>query len=126
MGWDDHAEDVVMSRRVYLLGVGLALVALALAFTEWALRPRPGVTEANVRRIRPGMTLTEVTRIFGKLPDEREVLWHGRPLLTYAWYGDLGDAIVTFRKDGRVGQADWSGDQSEPSPLARLRAWLGW
>ena len=28
-----------MPRRVYLLGVGLALVALALAVTDWALRP---------------------------------------------------------------------------------------
>ena len=38
-----------MSRRVYLLGLGVALVALALAFTDWALSLRPRVTEANVR-----------------------------------------------------------------------------
>ena len=37
-----------MSRWVYRLGLGLALVALALAFTDWALGLRPGVTEANV------------------------------------------------------------------------------
>ena len=36
-----------MSRRVYLLGVGLALVALGLALTDWALSLQPGVTEAN-------------------------------------------------------------------------------
>ena len=36
-----------MSRRIYLLGVGLALVALALAFTDWALSFQPGVTEAG-------------------------------------------------------------------------------
>ena len=37
-----------MPRRVYLLGVGLALVALALVITDWALTPpfEPGVTEA--------------------------------------------------------------------------------
>ena len=34
-----------MPRRVYLLGVGLALVALALAVTDWALSLQPGVTE---------------------------------------------------------------------------------
>src|SRR5262245_41196658 len=38
-----------MPRRVYLLGVGLALVALALAFTDWALSLRPGVTESGPR-----------------------------------------------------------------------------
>ena len=36
-----------MPRRVYLLGVGLALVALALAFTDWALSLRPGVAAAH-------------------------------------------------------------------------------
>ena len=45
-----------MSRRVYLLDMGLALVALALAVTDWALSLRPGVTEAHARRIRVGMT----------------------------------------------------------------------
>ena len=54
-----------MSRRVYLLGVGLALVALALAFTDWALSLRPGVTEVNVRRVKPGMTLAEVEAVLG-------------------------------------------------------------
>ena len=61
-----------MSRRVYLLGVGLALVALALAFTDWALSLQPGVTEANARRIREGVTLAEVEGIFGRSPDRRE------------------------------------------------------
>jgi hypothetical protein len=52
-----------MSRRVYLLGVGLAL---ALAVTNWALSLQPGVTEANCRRIRPGMTLAEVETLLGE------------------------------------------------------------
>jgi hypothetical protein len=37
---------------------GVALVALALLLTDRLLW-RPGLTEANVRRIRPGMTLAE-------------------------------------------------------------------
>jgi hypothetical protein len=57
-----------MGRRVYLLGVGLALVALALALTDWAVGPRPGVTEANLRRLKPGMTLAEVQAVFGGRP----------------------------------------------------------
>src|SRR5262249_15159236 len=54
-----------MSRRVYLLGVGLALVALAFTTTDVLLRQRPGVNEANVLRIRPGMTLAEVGTLLG-------------------------------------------------------------
>ena len=54
-----------MSGRVYLLGVGVALVALALAFTDRALSLQPGVTEANAKRIRLGMTLQEVEALLG-------------------------------------------------------------
>jgi hypothetical protein len=35
--------------------VGLALVALALAVTEWALTLQTRVTQAKLKRIRPGM-----------------------------------------------------------------------
>jgi hypothetical protein len=54
-----------MPRRVYLLGVGLVLVALALAFTDWALSLRPGATEANLKRIQPGMTLEQAEAFLG-------------------------------------------------------------
>jgi hypothetical protein len=54
-----------MPRRVYLLGLGLALVPLALAFTVSVLSLQPGVTEANARRILPGMRLAEVEAILG-------------------------------------------------------------
>src|SRR5262245_29315472 len=61
-----------MSRRVYRLGLGLGLVALTLAFTDWALGLRPGVTEANVRRLRVGMTLEEVEALLGgRAPKDR-------------------------------------------------------
>jgi hypothetical protein len=42
-----------MPRRVYLLGLGLALVALAFALTD-ALPSEPGGTAASVRHIRLG------------------------------------------------------------------------
>jgi hypothetical protein len=115
-----------MSRRVYLLGVGLALVALALAFTDWALSLRPGVTESNVRRIRPGMTLEQVESILGSHPSERIDRWRGGTPDACAWYGAGGYVIVDFRKDGGVRRADWHADELELSLLARLRAWLGW
>jgi hypothetical protein len=119
-----------MSRRVYLLGVGLALVALALAVTDWALSLRPGVTEANVRRIRVGMTLAEVEGILGG---------PGRPLppsrpfcAPYKWSGDAGLATVVMGMEGdesrlRVAFAYWLQSAGAPAnPFARLRAWLGW
>jgi hypothetical protein len=53
-----------MPRTVFLLGVALFLVALAFLATDASLW-RPGVTEANMRRIRPGMTVTQAEAILG-------------------------------------------------------------
>ena len=127
-----------MSRRVYLLGVVIALLALGLAFTELALSFQAGVTEANVRRIRAGMTLTEVEAILGG-PGElwtttfdttidqhnvvitRDRLWsqRGGPMKAYVWF-DRSDLVV---------KAELALDRfapAKPSLLTRLRAWLGW
>ncbi|MCI0457274.1 MAG: hypothetical protein L0Z62_09875 [Gemmataceae bacterium] len=54
-----------MSRQVYLLGVGLILVAVVFLITDYVLGPRPGVTVANFRRIQVGMTFEEVTDRLG-------------------------------------------------------------
>jgi hypothetical protein len=42
----------------------LVLVVVALLLTDWLLW-EPGLTEDNVRRIRPGMTLAEVEALLG-------------------------------------------------------------
>jgi hypothetical protein len=55
-----------MAGWVYLLGVGPALVSLAFTATEAAPGPRPGVMEENVKRIRKGMTLSEVEATVAK------------------------------------------------------------
>ena len=115
-----------MSRRVYLLGVGLALVALGLAFAHWLLPPT--VTPALVKRVRPGMTVREVEALFGRPagPLRFNVL---------QWDGPDGAALVFLDPDSRVCAAEfvrWGlGDddvapQSPPGLFARLRAWLGW
>jgi hypothetical protein len=115
-----------MSRRVFLLGLGIVLVAVGLAFTDWALSLRPGVTEANVKRVRPGMTQAEVEGILG-----------GKGLLSYApgasgsrasvylWRESDRGAFVVFGPDGAVTSAGFERD-SVQNPLARLRSWLGW
>src|SRR5262249_9187792 len=54
----------VMSKQTYLLGVSIGLVAIAFVVT-CELVWRPGITEANARRIRLGMTRGEVEAILG-------------------------------------------------------------
>jgi hypothetical protein len=119
-----------MPRRVYLLGVGLALVALAFVLTD-ALLWRPGVTEANAKRIREGMTLAEVEAITGRPADFRcPPTQFGRPIGYGEWDGEGGTIVVDFDEDGCALYARWrvarGGAVSRPDFLARLRAWLGW
>jgi hypothetical protein len=127
-----------MPRLVYLSGVGLALVALALLLTD-ALLWRPGVTEANVKRIRAGMTLEEVRALFG---DEPEIGLGPDAAKSCRWWGAEGAAWVHFDENQLVTSAQFDRGAepsqqgryagrlrptpSEPGPFARLRAWLGW
>jgi hypothetical protein len=120
-----------MCRRVYLLGLGLALLALGLAFTDWVLSFQPGATEANVKRIRVGMTLEEVEALLGgparvtcKLGEWPD---NGQPRRRACfWGGATGATCITLDVTGRVESAEWARSTEQPSPLARLRAWLGW
>jgi hypothetical protein len=119
-----------MRRWVYLLGVGLALVALGFVLTD-ALLWRPGITEANVRLIREGMTLAEVEAITGRPADFRcPPTKSGRPIGYGEWDGEGGTIVVDFDEDGCALYARWrvarGGVGSRPAFLARLRAWLGW
>jgi hypothetical protein len=118
-----------MSRRVYLLGLGLALVALPLALilNDWALSLRPGVTEENLLRIkdrRPGITLAKAQVLLGRPPNVRMFDPAGD---IACWYGLTGSAYLCVDREGRVRSASWHRSMP-PSPglFARFRAWLGW
>jgi hypothetical protein len=133
-----------MSRRVYLLGLGLALVALGLAVTDAMIGPSPGVTEANVRRIRNGMTMKEVEAILGGPGKWEFYLMDNRfrGSRHFSWAGPDGTAHIAFyEKDGgartgvvgiildtdMVGSVEFRRTSGpSPGPFARLRAWLGW
>src|SRR5262245_36440790 len=115
-----------MSRRVYLLGVGLALVALAFVLTD-ALLWEPGVTAANVKRIRAGMTLAQVEAIFGRKADDctGSLKVFGTARQAY-WTEKDGLVLVWLDSEGRVIGKLSLRQRAEGGPLARLRAWLGW
>jgi hypothetical protein len=116
-----------MSGRLYLLGAGLALVALGLAFTDWALSLQPGVTAPNARRIRPGMSLSEVEKILGR-PADFEMTsphGHGRRIVMYAlWEAPTGNVRVHLDENARVELVEFT--TQDETFLDRLRAWLGW
>jgi hypothetical protein len=127
-----------MSRQTYLLGVGIALVALGLAFTDRALGLRPGVTEANVRRIRAGMTLAEAESVLGPREWDPKAAWgiinavdpSRKTSFRYPeafacmWGGADVDVMVFFDSNERVTRV--CTQRRHQTPFARLRAWLGW
>jgi hypothetical protein len=94
------------------------------------------VTEANVRRIRPGMTARQVEGILGRPPhweveQAAAVLrfeLHGvreGDSLSF-WDAPAGLASVIFDSAGRVVEARFEQAPRETGFFARLRAWLGW
>jgi hypothetical protein len=115
-----------MSRRALLWLAGVALVALALLLTDWLLW-EPGLTEDNVRRLRPGMILAEVEALLGgpaadtfEMPADYQAY-----RLQREWREGGESVVVQFFADGRVMAASGRG-RPQPGILARLRAWLGW
>ena len=124
-----------MPRLVYVAGVGIALVAGAFVLTD-ALLWRPGVTQANVRRILPGMSREQVRAILGGQGEVTAFANAGRNWCM-TWTGREGTAFVHFDvscayEDWRVTGEDWRmwdvRFQARPNAglLAHLRAWLGW
>src|SRR5262249_24525820 len=116
-----------------LLGAGLALVALALAFTDWALSLRPGVTEANFKRIRKGMTLAEVQALLGGPGQVAtfEIGAAGKVTRRVSYWPAEGGPVrasVWFDRHDLVEVAEFLSHDfcwvTKPGPLARLRAWL--
>jgi hypothetical protein len=116
-----------MRRRALLWLAGVALVVGALLLTDRLLW-QPGLTEGNVRRIKPGMTLAEVEALLGgpatdtvgfaKYADRLDYRWSQRWKARGAW------AEVAFFAGGPspdlspVFTSGWAGDQAY---LARVQ-----
>jgi hypothetical protein len=115
-----------MAKRALLWLTGLMLVVSALLLTDRLLW-QPGLTEDNVRRIKPGMTLAEVEALLGgpaadtfEMPPDYMAY-----RLQREWKEGGETVVVQFFADGRVMTAAGRG-RTQPGPLARLRLWLGW
>ncbi|HYT90668.1 MAG TPA: hypothetical protein VEL76_18315 [Gemmataceae bacterium] len=125
-------------RRLTWVGVALCLVALALGVTERLLGPSPGVIEANVRRIRPGMTLGEVKEIMGSSNCIRWPGPYGSRTEDWQWEGERLTVSVEFDfrmrvpgdfftvGTGFVRRVAWVPLAGQPSVWDRLRSLLGW
>ena len=92
-----------MRRRAYLWLAGLALVVGALLLTDrllWA----PGLTEDNVRRIRPGMTLAEVEALLGGPAADTFEMPADYPAYRWQreWREGSDSVVVQFFADGTV------------------------
>jgi hypothetical protein len=110
----------------------MALVALAFAVTHERLGPWPGLTKANVERIKPGMTMRDVEGILGGAGRARVTITEGgRDVSAFQWTGPGAVVYVLFDEPGPgrrtqgVRTATFH-SVAQPGPLARLRAWLGW
>jgi hypothetical protein len=97
---------------------------------------RPGLTEDNVRRIRPGMTLAEVEALLGG-PATVTVDMHSvvgnlpaeecgcRRLRVWKDANSRARVEVQFTREEGVMAAAGQG-RPQPGPLASLRSLLGW
>ena len=72
-----------------------AVLAIGLLIGGYYLYFAPGLTEKNARRVRPGMTLTEVEALFGCPPTRKDFQYEdGTPLPN-------GFSIVTWQEADR-------------------------
>ncbi len=120
-----------MSAWVYRLGVGLALVAVALAVTEWILSDP--ITEATCWRIRDrlddGITEDDVQGMLGRPPDESgrgQAVTHQMCGRFRVWSGRRGSICVFLFDKGSRKVRDAFFAPRDARFLDGLRTSLGW
>src|SRR5262245_12481995 len=107
-----------MPRLVYLAGLAFLLVAGAFLLTD-ALLWAPGVTEANLSRIQPGMTRRQVEARFGRPggPIKFDPLNREKKREMLGWINPEGLAWVVFDHLDRVVGAGFFPHDSPEYPL---------
>src|SRR5262245_43134019 len=105
-----------MPRLTYLTGLALLLVTGAFLLTD-ELTWRPGVTEANAQRIKPGVSWAWVERILGGPATEEAHFADGGFAV---WDAGAGVVVVDFDTAGRV----IASGLSTGAPAERIRAFV--
>jgi hypothetical protein len=114
-----------MSKRMYWLGVGVVLVALAFVVVNWLL---PDPTPPIVNRIKPGMGLDEFVKLIGRHgvnPYSSIIMRESQEGARLIWDTPEGRVVVTFDNRNWVVRGSVFKPHT-PSPWSRIRAWLGW
>jgi hypothetical protein len=108
------------AKNVQSRPAGAPLVVRDLLLTDWLLW-RAGLTEGNVRRIRPGMSLVQVEALPGGPAAETVDMPADFPAYRWrrTWRDGAAAVDVQFRVDGRV-MAAAGGRPAQPGLLARL------
>jgi hypothetical protein len=123
-----------MTKRVYVLGIGLALVSIAWLITEAALTPRAGITRANFQRLHRGMTFAEVRRILGSPTSGRHLgrewgrtyRWRKGDNAVLAWFHPADTLLIGSAVFGPEEEVEDCRDEKPPSLFEKLRGWLSW
>jgi hypothetical protein len=100
-----------MNRTVYFAGVALFLVTVAFLVTD-SLVWRPRVTEANMRRIRVGMTGAQVEAILGRRCDTDISGWGNGTSHAWIWIGEEGWVWVCVGNDRALNVKWWPGSHN--------------
>jgi hypothetical protein len=113
-----------MSRRRLLLIASLPLVVAVIVGVLAILPPRPGVTEANLARIKIGMGEQDVVAILGRHPDAAAPILRGS---AWFWMNEAKEneivAEVQVDLDFNVMKSEWKANQSE-TVIDKIRRWL--
>src|SRR5262249_10934433 len=118
-------------RRRKLMAWLLLLAFVAVAGTMgvlWLTAPTPGLTEENAVRLRAGMSVQQVQKIFGR----RGVRWTRSDSCAYMWHNETGLLVnAHFDKHGNLTTASmathpsvWQGINVNESFFDMLRRWL--
>jgi hypothetical protein len=122
-----------MSKRVFMLGVAIYVVPMAFLLTDRILAGRPGVTVANCRKIRKGMTLQEVEAHFGRAANDDPPLGDSpaaeldqpSEYRFRFWQTDEVKVLVMFTRAERVVRIGWR-SRRDTGFIASMRSRLGW
>jgi hypothetical protein len=111
------ARGVALRKRACWWLAGVALVVGALLLTDRLLWV-PGLTEENVRRIRPGMTLAEVEALLGGPAADSFEMPADFPAYRWPreWRAEGAVVDVQFFADGTVMAAGGGKRGPAPSP----------